>query len=189
MRIFLTTLLITGLFLLAGCTEEPQPEPETTDITESGTDAVPETTENTADSVEALNVSGPTLDGGHFDLSELRGKVVFLNFFATWCPPCKAEIPDLNRLSKNEATRMVIVGIGEDQNAADVLPGFVAEMKIDYPVIAYDQLDNFREVLGYYYHEAIPSTFVIAPDGSFGEVITGSRDYATFLAIMEKYAE
>jgi len=188
MRIFLTTLLIAGLLLLAACTEEPQPEPETTNTTESGTEATPETTEETVDSAEALNVSGPTLDGGHFDLSELRGKVVFLNFFATWCPPCKAEIPDLNRLSRDEATRLVIVGIGEDQNAADVLPAFVEEMKIDYPVIAYDQLDNFREVLGYYYHEAIPSTFVIAPDGSFGEVITGSRDYDTFLAIMEKYA-
>lgn len=186
MRVFLTTLLVAGLLLLSACTEEPQPEPETT---ESNADLTTDSTGDTAAYVEALNVSGPTLDGGHFDLAELRGKVVFLNFFATWCPPCKAEIPDLSRLSNDEATRMVIVGIGEDQNAGDVLPTFVAEMKIDYPVIAYDQLDNFREVLGYYYHEAIPSTFVIAPDGSFGEVITGSRDYATFKRIMERYSE
>lgn len=68
-------------------------------------------------------------------LAAAKGKVVFLNFFATWCPPCREEIPALVRLrDKFPADKVVFLGIGVDDSPA-ILADFIAEYKIQYPVM------------------------------------------------------
>lgn len=138
----------------------------------------------------ALDVVGTPLGADRvFRLSDQRGRVVVLNFFATWCPPCRDEIPDLVRISDELGDRLVLVGISVDQNPADVLPDFINDLRINYPVIPWNALEDYDAVYDYYPHGSIPTTYVIDAEGRPGEQVIGSRDYATFRSIFEGYLE
>ena len=100
------------------------------------------------------------LSGKTWHLQDLRGKVVLLNFWATWCPPCRKEMPDLQALyDKYKESGLVVLAIS-DEEAAKVQP-FIAERKISYPVM----LDPGRKVNDLYRVEGIPKTFVYDRDG------------------------
>ena len=66
-------------------------------------------------------------------VAQHKGKVVMLNFFATWCPPCREEIPDLVSLAPKYEGKVVIVGLSVDEDAS-TLPAFLKRLKVDYPV-------------------------------------------------------
>lgn len=66
-------------------------------------------------------------------VAQHKGKVVMLNFFATWCPPCREEIPDLVSLAPKYEGKVVIVGLSVDEDAS-ALPAFLKRLKVDYPV-------------------------------------------------------
>ena len=74
------------------------------------------------------------LDGREVSPASLRGKVVIVNFWATWCGPCRAEIPDLVALQAKYKDTLQVVGISEDEAGVDVVKRFAAEHKINYPV-------------------------------------------------------
>src|SRR5471030_2911287 len=74
------------------------------------------------------------LDGREISPASLRGKVVLLNFWATWCPPCRAEIPDLVALQEKYKDTLQIIGISEDEGGVDGVKRFAAEHRINYPV-------------------------------------------------------
>ena len=74
------------------------------------------------------------LDGREISPPRLRGKVVIVNFWATWCGPCRAEIPDLVALQEKYKDTLQIIGISEDEGGVDVVKRFAAEHKINYPV-------------------------------------------------------
>jgi cytochrome c biogenesis protein CcmG, thiol:disulfide interchange protein DsbE len=77
-----------------------------------------------------------TIDGGKWSLYENRGKVVLLNFWATWCEPCRTETPMLVKLGKEYNERgLKIVGIALDQDGSEIIKKFMSEYKIDYPVL------------------------------------------------------
>src|SRR5262249_29780370 len=102
------------------------------------------------------------LDGRTHASSEWGGKVVLLNFWATWCPPCRAEIPDLIALQNKYGDKLVVIGISEDE-AGDVeaVRKFVADQKMNYTVaMSTPELRRiFRGVV------ALPTTFVLDTDG------------------------
>jgi len=75
------------------------------------------------------------LDGRDISLASLRGKVVLVNFWATWCGPCRAEIPDLIKLQDKYRDRLQIIGISQDEIPPDLVKRFVAEHRMNYPVI------------------------------------------------------
>ena len=75
------------------------------------------------------------LDGREVSSASLRGKVVIVNFWATWCPPCRAEIPDLIALQTKYGDRLQIIGISQDEAPPEVVKRFVADHKINYPVV------------------------------------------------------
>ncbi len=75
------------------------------------------------------------LDGREVSTASLRGQVVIVNFWATWCPPCRAEIPDLVALQAKYGDRLQIIGISEDEAPPDVVKRFAAEHQINYPVV------------------------------------------------------
>jgi thiol-disulfide isomerase/thioredoxin len=93
--------------------------------------------------------------------ADLRGKVVFVNFWATWCPPCRAEIPDLIRLQDKYRNDIVILGISEDEDGLELVRAFVAEHKMDYPVAMTtpELAASFKGI------SALPTTFVIDREG------------------------
>ena len=99
-------------------------------------------------------------------LCALRGKVVFVNFWATWCPPCREEIPDLIRLQDKYRDDVVILGISEDEAPPETVRAFAAKYGVNYFVaMTTPELAKvFRGVA------ALPTTFVIDREGKVENV-------------------
>jgi peroxiredoxin len=121
------------------------------------------------------------LQGKTWTLKGLRGKVALVNFWATWCPPCRKEIPDLNALQARFASQgLVILGIS-DEEAAKVTP-FVAEKKIAYPVL----LDPGRAVHERFRIEGIPKSFVYDREGKLAAQSIDMRTEKQFLEMLSR---
>ena len=100
------------------------------------------------------------LEGKPWHLRDLKGKVVLVNFWATWCPPCRKEMPDLQALYEKYKDQGLVVLSISDEDAAKVNP-FIAERKITYPVL----LDPGRKVNTAFVVEGIPKSFVYDREG------------------------
>jgi thiol-disulfide isomerase/thioredoxin len=109
------------------------------------------------------------IQGKSWSSRDLRGKVVFVNYWATWCPPCRAEIPDLIKLQDKYRDRIVVLGISEDEDGLELVKQFVAEHKINYPIAmsTAELAKVFRGV------SALPTTFVIDREGMVVQRHTG----------------
>jgi thiol-disulfide isomerase/thioredoxin len=109
------------------------------------------------------------LEGRPLSSSDLKGKVVLMNFWATWCPPCRAEIPDLIALQEKYRDNLIVVGISEDEIPADQVKKFVDEQKMTYRVaMSTPELHKiFKGVV------ALPTTFVIDPEGKLQQKHVG----------------
>ncbi len=102
------------------------------------------------------------LSGKTISLADLRGKIVVLNFWATWCPPCRAEIPDFVEFyNQNKATGLEIVGVSVDNIPAAQVQAFVNKNKMTYPVAMFTE----KIVRDYGPIDAIPTTFIIDKTG------------------------
>ena len=118
---------------------------------------------------EAASVSGPapnftlkSLDGKNLKLSEMRGDVVLINFWASWCGPCRQEMPLLNALhNKYAPLGFTVLGVNVEENSADAR-GFVSNFPVDFPVV----LDNKNKVSRQYDVIAMPTTVVVDRDGN-----------------------
>ncbi|MBI3400896.1 MAG: TlpA family protein disulfide reductase [Acidobacteria bacterium] len=97
------------------------------------------------------------LDGRDISPAALRGKVVIFNFWATWCPPCRAEIPDLIALQDKYRDQLQIIGISEDEESPEMVKRFAAEHKMNYPIVmATRELEKrFPGV------SALPTSFIV----------------------------
>lgn len=116
------------------------------------------------------------VDGKIVKSSDFKGKVVILDFWATWCPPCRAEIPSfINLQKKYEKQGLVIIGISSDEESS-VVKRFMAANKINYPVVMADS--KVSEAFGGV--EAIPTTFVINPQGQIVSKHVGLTPESTF---------
>jgi thiol-disulfide isomerase/thioredoxin len=111
------------------------------------------------------------LHGKKWALNELRGKVVLVNFWATWCPPCRKEMPDLKALADRFKDQgLVVVAISDE--SADVLNRFVAEEKVTFPVL----LDPDGKGKGSISRERNPGEFSLRPFGTPYGATDGRRD-------------
>jgi peroxiredoxin len=121
--------------------------------------------------VLAPDFSVTTLDGKTIKLSELKGKRVVLDFWATWCPPCRKEIPHFIKLaSEASPDELVIIGISSED--ADTLKAFVKKNGINYPIASADDFPSpYKDVTG------IPTTFFIDRQGVIQNVLVGYHDF------------
>jgi peroxiredoxin len=130
---------------------------------------------------EHLEFTLKDLSGKTWTFSELHGKVVLVNFWATWCPPCRKEMPDLESLYKRfEAKGFVVLGIS-DEEAAKVEP-FVRERKVSFPVL----LDPGRKVNELFVVDGIPKSFVYDRDGKLVAQSIDMRTQKQFLEMLAK---
>ena len=117
-----------------------------------------------------------------FTLSEQAGKVVLLNFWATWCGPCVREMPDLDRLyekySDNDSVVILAVNVGE---SSSTVQRFITQQGFGFPVAC----DSDTSISSAYNITAIPRTIIFNKDGTVSEDLTGSRNYETFQSAVE----
>ena len=107
------------------------------------------------------------LTGRRLDVGALRGKVVAVNFWATWCSPCREELPELARFwTENRGRCFELVGVAEESAREDVAK---LAASIPYPIV----VDDRAEALGRWGVQGYPVTFVLDPDGNVRQVFTG----------------
>ena len=124
---------------------------------------------------DAVDFSTESLDGQKVALSDFRGKVVFLNFWATWCDPCKAEVKDIDTLwdtLKDEDFALMAVDLREDKRK---IKSVMKQRGIDFPVY----LDPRGKIASSYRIGGIPTTFIINPDGKVVGRAVGPRDWGS----------
>ena len=116
--------------------------------------------------------------GQEHTLSDYQGKVVFLNFWATWCPPCRAEMPDIEKLYQEYAAQedleVIILGVaspnvGQEGSVEDIA-AFLSENGYNYPVV----MDTDGALLRTYGISEFPTTFMIDRDGNLFGYVAGS---------------
>ena len=119
------------------------------------------------------------LNGKNWTLRELRGKVVLLNFWATWCPPCRKEMPDLENLSHRFGQAgLVILGISDEKS--ETVRKFIAQQGITYPVL----FDPDRKIHELYQIEGIPKTFIYDREGRIVAQAIDMRTEKQFLGML-----
>ena len=168
----LLVMLLAGILVIQGCTSSSQ------SIASDGQEAT-----------AAVNVGERApdftlvdLDGNPVSLSDFRGKTVFVNFWATWCPPCRAEMPEIEAIYQEYKDKGVVV-IGVDiLESEDVVRQYVQQGGYSWTFV----LDTSGEVTGNYKVTAIPTSFFIDREGIIQAVNIGAM---TKRAIENKLAE
>lgn len=155
---FFFSFLLMNTVTLSSCTDEKPRNENNQDIENN----VMTSDEGPITDGDVKNFTLKSTDGKDVSLADYRGKVVLVDFWATWCPPCRKGIPDLIELQKQYGDKFVVIGITLDREKTlkDVVP-FVESYKINYPVVygTDEVVNHFGGV------EAIPTAFMLDQNG------------------------
>jgi peroxiredoxin len=169
MRRLLPALLTLGVLLgVAGCSSDtdrsPAEAPQTSRQAQAGTSYE-------TNPVPAPDLTLETMDGRQINLADQNGKVVLVNFWATWCAPCRKEIPDLiNLYSEMKDEGLMIVGIAVDQEGAEVVEPYVQKQDINYPIVLDPDQSTEKHFDAMY---GLPTTYVVNPEGKIVRRVLG----------------
>jgi peroxiredoxin len=131
--------------------------------------------------LQHVDFSLTDLQGKTWSMKELRGKVVLVNFWATWCPPCRKEMPDLDSLSRQFAEQGLVILAVSDETENKVRP-FVEQRKIGYPIL----LDPGRKVNTLFNVDSIPESFLFDSKGNLAAQAIDMRTKKQFLAMLKQ---
>ena len=126
--------------------------------------------------VDAPAFTLPGLDGRMVSLADYKGKTVLLNIWATWCPPCVAEMPSMEKLYqelKNEDFEILAVSI--DVTGSNEVAPFMKKHRLSFPAL----IDTQGTIKDLYQTTGVPESFIIDKDGIIAEKIIGPREWAT----------
>ena len=172
-------MLIPALCLLmlaasGGCTKDAKPGAT---AKSDGRAAAAETTPAAATSKQAPDFELKTLDGGSVHLADLRGRVVVVDFWATWCGPCRLVMPSLQKLHDTYGAQdLTVIALSVDQKGPSVVEPYIADKGYTFDVAMADQ----KTRMAYGGISSIPTTFVIRPDGSVQATLVGAHRYEDY---------
>lgn len=164
-------LIALGVLVIGSGACRPAAPAATTTGSASPNAAVPaDVTKDTGDKVTVELLKEPkavapftltTLDGKTLSSADWKGKVVLVNFWATWCGPCRAEIPDLVDLQNKYRDRLIVIGISEDEGPVDAVRKFAEQYMVNYPIaMTTDAIgERFPGIT------ALPTTYFLDTDG------------------------
>lgn len=170
-------LLLVGILivlLVAGIVQKNVEERQATDRLNEGSvvDFLP-TEEGLAKGETAPDFELTTLDGEAVRLSDYKGKKVILNFWATWCPPCRAEMPDMQNYydeqAEGENVEILAVNLTTADKGMDKINAFVDEFSLTFPI----PMDTEGDIGDLYQAASIPTSYMIDTDGRVQQKIVG----------------
>ncbi len=113
------------------------------------------------------------LKGGKHRFSDHKGKWILVNYWATYCPPCLAEIPDINRFAQDNKKNFIALGIDAGDSSIDDVKAFKKKLDIQYPLISSQE----EALLAFGIVEAIPTSYIISPKGDIIDKYVGIITY------------
>lgn len=165
----LLALLLSGVFALVGCGGDAGDETATT--------AETETPAATTDARLAPDFTLTALDGTTLTLADMRGDVVLVDFWATWCGPCKVAMPGLQKLHEEYGTKgLRVLAFSVDQKGEAVVRPFIEQNGYTFPVALADEAT--RRAYGGI--QSIPTTVIIRPDGTVYDLMVGAHPYEAY---------
>lgn len=165
-----TLAALCMVMLAAGCDDRPAAAPLQAEAGQ------PAPREGTRVGFVAPSFNLERLEGGMSSSSEFRGKVVLLNFWATWCGPCRAEMPSLEALSHEFPSQdFVVIGISSDYEGGQIVRPFMESFGLTFPIL----LDPEMAVNDRYEVRAIPATIILDRQGVIRHKFFGAMDWNT----------
>ena len=185
-------MIFMGILMLTGKMNAVSGALSSTETQEEATEAESEEEEEAAEEVKTIPAIDFTLKdqyGNTHTLSDYKGKTVFLNFWATWCSPCRAEMPDIQKLYEEfqqEEEDIVILGVAAPnlgrEKSEEGIKGFLEENGYTYPVV----MDTDAEAFQAYGINSFPTTFMIDKDGNVFGYIPGQLSEETMRDIIRQ---
>ena len=122
-------------------------------------------------------------------LSDYKGKVLFINFWATWCGPCKKEMPELSEINKDLADKnFKMFGVNVFQRGNTTIEDVLKTIPVSYPILdGNDAVVKAFEKASGAPMDGVPTTFIVDKNGKIVETLVGSRDKAAFMTLINKY--
>lgn len=121
----------------------------------------------------APDFSLETLEGEVLSLSDFKGKKVFLNFWATWCPPCRAEMPDIQKFSEDEDVVVLAINLTHTEDSLTTVDTFIQDRGFTFPVL----IDKNGEVAELFRVQAYPTSYMIDSNGTIQYIALGALNY------------
>ena len=179
--VIIVTLLLVGGF---GLTRQKEVKPEMSGIMGEVSITAPDGVQEKLPSEQPPSFF-ITKDKNTVTLNSLKEKYVFINFWNTWCPPCKAEMPDLNRLYleyRDKNVEFIFINIASQEKNISDIPDFLKQNNLQIPVY----LDKKAEVAATYGITGIPTTIIISPKGEVIYAASGPISYEQGRALLKK---
>ncbi|MCI0473983.1 MAG: TlpA family protein disulfide reductase [Ignavibacteria bacterium] len=128
-------------------------------------------------------------NGKNVSIADSKGKVLFINFWATWCAPCKKEMPELSQINTElKDKNFKMLGINVFQRGNQTIEDILKQIPVSYPIVDGNEqlVKSFEKTTGAAI-EGVPTTYIVDKNGKIVETIVGSRDKATFMSLINKY--
>jgi len=183
-KTILHVLIISGFIVLLSCDKKSSNEKYSNSVQKN----------RPPNAVKAPDFTLVSLEGDRITLSDLRGSVILLNFWATWCGPCIMEIPDLNRLQeKYQDKGLEVIGITLTSGSPEIISIFAENQGMNYKVLT-DIMGSETEIVTNMYGQAtgapitgVPTSFIIDRDGYIVKTYIGPRSERIFYNDLKRY--
>ncbi|SDQ79456.1 Peroxiredoxin [Virgibacillus subterraneus] len=123
-----------------------------------------------------------TLEGKTVKLSDFRGERVLVNFWATWCPPCREEMPDMQKFYENKDLEILAVNLTETENSEEDVTEFVEDFELTFPIL----MDENSDVANAYQVRAYPTSYMIDSNGRIQFIAMGAMNYEMMVEELAK---